>query len=81
MRMLLLLMLTALISSPALAQTRHHADRGYRTAPRYQPNVVRAPRITRNSKDVVFGGRVIGRDPDPWIRLEILRHAESGWPD
>ncbi len=81
MRILLLLMLTTLISSPALAQTRHHADRGYSTAPQYQPNVVRAPRITRDLKDVVFGGRVIGRDPDPWIRLEILRHAESGWPD
>jgi hypothetical protein len=26
-------------------------------------------------------GRVIGRDPDPWIRNEMLRHYDSAWPD
>jgi hypothetical protein len=31
--------------------------------------------------DVVAGGRIIGRDPDPFIRGEILRHYHSGWPD
>ncbi len=81
MRMLFLLMLSAFISSPALAQARHHAYSSYEAAPHYRPPIVRHPRVTRDSDDVVFGGKVIGRDPDPWIREEILRHAESGWPD
>jgi len=31
--------------------------------------------VTRQPNDV------IGRDPDPFIRGEILRHYDSGWPD
>ena len=31
--------------------------------------------------DVVSGNRIIGRDPDPFIRGELLRHYDSGWPD
>jgi hypothetical protein len=31
--------------------------------------------------DVRAGERVIGRDPDPFIRGEILRHWSLGWPD
>jgi hypothetical protein len=30
---------------------------------------------------VVTGNRVIGRDPDPFIQEEMLRHYDSGWPD
>jgi hypothetical protein len=30
---------------------------------------------------VVSGNRVIGRDPDPFIRGEILREYDSGHPD
>jgi hypothetical protein len=30
---------------------------------------------------VISGNRIIGRDPDPFIRGEILRHYDSGWPD
>lgn len=33
------------------------------------------------SYDVYAGSKRIGRDPDPWIRNEILRHYHSGWPD
>ena len=81
MRTIFLLMLSAFIASPALAQGRHHAYPTYEARPRERAAVVRHPRITRDPDDVVFGGKVIGRDPDPWIREEILRHAESGWPD
>jgi hypothetical protein len=38
-------------------------------------------RVTGHSNDVVSGSRVIGRDLDPFIREEILRHSDSGWPD
>ena len=37
--------------------------------------------ITPHPNDVRSGDRVIGRDPDPFIRGEILRHYDSGWPD
>jgi hypothetical protein len=37
--------------------------------------------ITPHPNDVRSGNRVIGRDPDPFIRGEILRHYNSGWPD
>jgi hypothetical protein len=35
----------------------------------------------RDSDAVIFRGKVIAHDPDPRIRNEIKRHAESGWPD
>jgi hypothetical protein len=35
----------------------------------------------RVSSPVMKGGKAIGHDPDPWIRNEILRHSNSGWPD
>jgi len=45
------------------------------------PNYGFGPRVTVQPNDVVAGNRVIGRDPDPFIRGEILRHYDSGWPD
>jgi hypothetical protein len=30
----------------------------------------------RSSSDVVFGGRTLGRDPDPNVRLELLRDKD-----
>ena len=54
---------------------RHHA------APaQANPRVGASPRVS-NPDDVVTGNRVIGRDPDPFIQEEILRHYDSGWPD
>jgi len=35
----------------------------------------------RDPDAVIDKGKVIGRDPDPWIRNEIMRHSHSGWPD
>jgi hypothetical protein len=31
--------------------------------------------------DVVSGDRIIGRDPDPFIREQLLRAYNSGWLD
>ena len=39
------------------------------------------PRVTVQPNDVIKGDKLIGRDPDPFIRGEILRHSDSGWPD
>ncbi len=38
--------------------------------------------VVRNPNDVIINGRKpIGRDPDPFIRNEMRRHYDSGWPD
>jgi hypothetical protein len=59
---------------------RHHAaSEAYDT--QGNPNYGFGPRVTPGPDDVVSGNRVIGRDPDPFIRGEILRHYDSGWPD
>jgi hypothetical protein len=60
--------------------------RQYRAAPEAydaqgNPRYGFGPRVTVQSNDVVSGHSVIGRDPDPFIRGEILRHYHSGWPD
>jgi hypothetical protein len=39
------------------------------------------PRATAQPNGVVSGNRQVGSDPDPFIRGEILRHSDSGWPD
>jgi hypothetical protein len=36
------------------------------------------PRVTVGPNDVVSGHSVIGRDPDPSIRNELLREYDSG---
>jgi hypothetical protein len=38
------------------------------------------PRVTAPPSEVRTGGKPI-IDPDPFIRGEILRHRNSGWPD
>ncbi len=38
-------------------------------------------RGTARPHDVRSGDRTIGRDPDAFIRGEILRHSNSSWPD
>jgi hypothetical protein len=39
------------------------------------------PRGSEQSNQIRAGDRVIGTDPDAFIRGEILRHKNSGWPD
>jgi len=45
------------------------------------PNYGFGPRVRVHPNDVIAGDRIIGRDPDPFIRGEILRHYHSGYPD
>ena len=45
------------------------------------PNYGFGPLVPVQPNDVISGNRIIGRDPDPFIRGEILRHYNSGWPD
>ena len=39
------------------------------------------PCVTVRPGDVVSGSRVIGRDPDPFIRSQLLREYHSGGHD
>jgi len=45
---------------------------------RANPNYGFGPRVSVRPDDVVSGDRVIGTDPDPFIRGEILRNYNSG---
>jgi hypothetical protein len=58
----------------------------YRPAPtaynaQSNPNYGFGPRVRVHPHDVIAGDRIIGRDPDPFIRGELLRHYHSGYPD
>ena len=63
----------------ASARKHHAAPEAYDA--QANPNYGFGPRVTVHPNDVLSGNRVIGRDPDAFIRGEILRHYNSGWPD
>ena len=42
------------------------------------PNYGFGPRVRVHPHDVIAGNSIIGRDPDPFIRGEILRAYHSG---
>jgi hypothetical protein len=42
---------------------------------------ISGPRVKGKPGDVIDGGRVIGADPDPSIRDQLLREYNSGRPD
>ena len=80
-----------LVTSVALG-TLAAAGAAYAQPPRYQagPEVYDAqanprygfgPRVTAQPGDVISGNRQIGRDPDPFIRDQMLREFNSGRPD
>jgi hypothetical protein len=76
--------LTALIVSQAAdaagySQRNRAAPTAYNT--QANPNYGFGPRVRVQPTDVISAGRVVGRDPDPFIRGEILRHYNNGWPD
>jgi hypothetical protein len=68
--------LATLLATPAFAQIRDHAVSSP-TPPQAAPH---NGQVT-DPDAVISNGRVIGRDPDPWIRNEMLRHYDSAWPD
>jgi len=73
MRMLIAALIYELLVVPAWAQVR---DR-----PSANPNTAIGQNAASDPGAVVFRGKVIARDPDPFIRNELSRHANSGWPD
>ncbi len=65
----------------AYAHRRNPAPYGWGYDTQANPNYGFGPLVPIDPNDVVSGNRIIGRDPDPFIRGEILRHYHSGWPD
>jgi hypothetical protein len=74
------------IALAVLLPAQAHAA-GQRQAPptaydaQVNPNYGFGPRVRVHPSDVTAGDRIIGRDPDPFIRGEILRHYHNGYPD
>ncbi len=73
-------LITGSAADAASYPRRHHAAAtAYNT--QANPAYGFGPRVRVHPHDVISGNRIIGRDPDPFIRGEILRHYNSGWPD
>lgn len=72
MRMLVLVGGMLMIAAPAMARSPYDHWREQR------PHLYQRGDRQDN---VYFGGKVIGRDPDPFIRNELRRHADDSYPD
>ena len=72
--------LATLIGAQAANAQRHHAAPETYDA-QDNPRYGFGPHVTAPPNGVMSGHRQIGSDPDPFIRGEILRHSDSGWPD
>jgi hypothetical protein len=71
----------AAYAQEADGQARYH-DRGTAIDSQATGEVDGAgPRVRVQPDDVVSGGRVIGADPDPFIRGQLRRDYDSGDPD
>ena len=67
---------TAMVADTSYARSgyaRRHAAHSAR-------KVAAPPCIKPHPSNVRAGNKIIGRDPDPFIRGEILRNFYSGWP-
>ncbi len=58
-------------------QRNRAAPLGYAYNTQANPNYGFGPLVAVQPTDVVSGNRIVGRDPDPFIRGEILRHYNS----
>ena len=67
---------TLIAAEAASAQRLRIASEAYDAEA--NPNYGFGPRVTVQPNDVVSGNKVIGRDPDPSIRNQLLREFDSG---
>jgi hypothetical protein len=66
-RLLLVAAAAALLASPVFAQTEKPAQ-----AQKGQATTQKAPAV-KGPNDVYCGGQYLGSDPDPKVRLQLLR--------
>src|SRR5262245_9629642 len=71
---------TLAAAGAASAQPRHQAGSTVYDA-QANPIYGFGPRTTVQPGDVISGNRLIARDPDPFIRDQLLRDYNSGRPD
>jgi hypothetical protein len=64
------------VSAPEAYDANHSARKAYDAEA--NPNYKFGPRVTVKPGDVASGDSVIGRDPDPSVRDELLREYDSG---
>jgi hypothetical protein len=74
---------TLLVAEGASAASAREAYDANHAAPKAydaeaNPNYQFGPRVTVKPGDVISGDSVIGRDPDPSVRDELLREYDSG---
>jgi hypothetical protein len=72
MKKLVLMAMAAVLAAPAFVAVPAFA----RTPERH---VEHRAAVQAQSPTVVYGGHVVGQDPDPNVRLSILRDAEVGF--
>jgi hypothetical protein len=71
--------LTPLVAAQAAyAQSPRHQVAAEAYDAQANPNYGFGPRVKVQRNDIVTGNEVIGRDPDPSIRNELLREYDSG---
>lgn len=77
--------LVAALAALATLVTAEPADAGQRRPPcqtaynaQANPSYGFGPRVCVHPHDVVAGNSIIGRDPDPFIRGQLLREYNSG---
>jgi hypothetical protein len=88
-KLIVTLALASLLGTPAFeafareqgrtAATPHHGARAAFAQDRgaaFAQDPITARRFTQDPAVVVVNGRVIGRDPDPNIRFELMRDAD-----
>jgi hypothetical protein len=64
------LALAVLAASPALAAAPKHVD--HRTAV-MSSDAATSYAAQQDSDNVIVGGQIVGRDPDPNVRLELMK--------
>jgi len=67
--------LTAVAASPSFAATTHHHSRHVTTPTQ---SMMESYAMAPSSNTVVQDGQVLGADPDPFIREQLLREGNPG---
>jgi hypothetical protein len=77
-KLLTAFVLATLVASPALAQKRHAISPEAAAAQAYAPSGSNLP--IADSYTVIVNGQIVGRDPDPNVRLMLIRDPRADAP-
>jgi hypothetical protein len=74
-KLVIAIVLATLMASPAFAKKRHAISPEAAAAQAYAPSD--AGLSTVDSTTVVVNGQIVGRDPDPNVRLMLIRDPKA----